>query len=77
MFDLKCRLENFDNLRVQLEANEDPSNLNEARDAIRRHVEAKKLIDKANLDSLCESAFHTVSKLKGCTHPDIVGESTC
>ena len=74
MIDLKCRLESFETLREQLEHPEDPVNLNEARDAVRRHVEARQHVDKADLDSSCEAAIHAVSKLKGCRHPDIAGK---
>ena len=75
MLDLKFRLEGIESLREQLERKEDPVNLNEARDAVRRHVEARPLLDKSGLDAACEAAIHAVSKLKGCNHPDITGEA--
>ncbi len=74
MLELKERLEGIESLREQLEWNEDPVNLNEARDAVRRHVEAQSLLDKGGLDTSCEAAIHAVSKLNGCNHPDIIGE---
>ncbi len=72
--ELKARLEGIESLREQLERDEDPVDLNEARDAVRRHVDARSLLDKGGLDTACEAAFNAVAKLKGCSHPDITGK---
>ena len=44
--ELEGRLEEFEVLREQLGQLEHLDNLNEARDAVRRHVEAKQRLDK-------------------------------
>ena len=48
--------------------------LNEARDGVRRHVEARQLLDKALLDGACEAMSHTVARMQPCSNPDFTGE---
>ena len=50
-------------------------NLNEARDAVRRHVEAKQQLDKEDLDIICETVSHTIAKIQPCDNADFQGES--
>ena len=71
--ELLGRLDEFERLREQLEVSEQLESLNEARDAVRRHVEAKQLLDKSDLDSSCEAVNHTTVKLSPCTNPDFLG----
>lgn len=73
LLDLLGRLDDFELLREQLEVNENPENLNEARDAVRRHVEAKQRLDKSDLDSVCEAINNTIVKLFPCTNGDFLG----
>ncbi len=74
LLELKARLEGIESMREQLERDEDPVDLNEARDAVRRHVDARSLLDKGGLDTACEAAINAVAMLKGCSHPDITGK---
>ena len=64
----------MDQLREQLEQLEDPIDLNEARDSVRRHVEAHQQLDKVELDTLCETISHSIAKLQPCYNPDFKGE---
>ena len=70
---LQGRMEDFDHIQEQLERKEDPLTLEDARDAVRRHVEMKQQLDKADLDIACEAVSHTVGKLLPCTNPDFLG----
>ena len=67
-------MEDFSLIQEQLEEKEDPQNLPDARDAVRRHVETKQQLEKADLDIACEAVSHTVSKLLPCDNPDFLGE---
>ena len=70
-------MEDFEHIREQLNEPEDPQSLNEARDAVRRHVEAKQQLDKAELDMACEAVGHTVSKMLPCQNPDFLCKYVC
>lgn len=74
MLSLQGRLEDFDLIQDQLDQKEDPLNLNDARDAVRRHVEARQQLEKADLDTACEAVSHTVGKLLPCENPDFLCE---
>ena len=74
MLELHGRLEGFERLREQLDQPVQADDLNEARDAVRRHVEAKQLLDKALLDGACEAMSHTVARMQPCSNPDFTGE---
>lgn len=74
MLSMQGRMEDFDLIQEQLERKEDPRNLDDARDAVRRHVETKQQLEKADLDIACEAVSHTVSKLLPCHNPDFLGE---
>lgn len=67
-------MEDFYLIQDQLEEKEDPQNLEDARDAVRRHVETKQQLEKADLDMACEAVSHTVSKLLPCDNPDFLCE---
>ena len=67
-------MEDFEQIREQLEEMEDPRTLNDARDSVRRHVETKQQLEKADLDIACEAVSHTVSKLLPCENPDFLCE---
>ena len=75
MLSLQGRLEDFDFIQVQMEEEEEPQDLESARDAVRRHVETKQLLEKVDLDIACDAVGHTVSKLLPCENPDFLGES--
>ncbi len=66
-------MEDFDLIREQLDEKEDPKSLNEARDAVRRHVETKQQLEKGDLDMASEAVSHTVSKFLPCENPDFLG----
>ena len=70
---LEQRLEEFEALREQFGNLERLDNLNEARDAVRRHVEAKQRLDKTDLDIICETVGHTIAKLQPCDNADFQG----
>ena len=74
MLSLQGRLKDFDIIKGQLEENEDPNNLNNAQDAVQRHVETKQQLEKVDLDIACEAVSHTISKLLPCDNPDFLGE---
>lgn len=73
LIEVEGRLEEFEGLRDQLGQLEHLENLNEARDAVRRHVEAKQRLDKGDLDTLCESVSHTIVKMQPCHNADFQG----
>ena len=67
------RLEEFEVLRDQLGQLEHLENLNEARDAVRRHVDAKQRLDKEDLDTLCEKVSHVIANMQQRDNPDFQG----
>ena len=73
LIELERRLGEFDLLRDQLGHLEHLDSLNEARDAVRRHVEAKQQIDKTDLDITCDAVSHTIAKMQPCDNTDFQG----
>ena len=71
--ELEGRLEEFEVLREQLGQLEHLDNLNEARDAVRRHVEAKQRLDKGELDTISEKVSHVIARMQPCHNPDFQG----
>ena len=71
---LQGRLEDFEMIQRQLEEEEDPEDLENARDSVRRHVETKQQLNKVDLDIACEAVSHTINKLLPCDNPDFTGE---
>ena len=74
LLSLQGRLEDFEQIQHQLEEDEDPGDLENARDSVRRHVETKQQLEKLDLDIACEAVSHTIGKLLPCDNPDFVGE---
>ena len=71
--ELENLLEEFEALREQFGLLEDLENLNEARDAVRRHVEAKQRLGKEELDVICEKVSHVIARTQPCDNPDFQG----
>jgi len=73
---LQGRLEDFDQIQRQLGEEDDPGDLENARDSVRRHVETKQQLEKVDLDIACEAVTHTISKLLPCENLDFLGVLT-
>lgn len=64
LLQLLSKRENYLALQEMLQHNPDIISLNEARDAVKHHVNIKEDLDRSTLDNLCETISHSITRLR-------------
>lgn len=62
----------LEKLREGLEKEELATNVADARDVVRRHVEAKQLLNQGDLSVLCGAVNQLVTQYQSVTNPDLL-----
>ena len=64
--------DDLEKLREGLERKEEAGSVGEARDIVRRHVEAKQLLNQGELSVLCGAVNQLVTQYQTVTNPDLL-----